>query len=196
MSNTSLNIDQTVNAIIGWNVDDKPSSGSSTIQFFAPGCVGQERAGVHPILYAIMFKMTQVLGLEQHVKHEKGIEKVETRSVRCVDLIVSPLAKEYPSSTSAAMLRLPIECKSDARQHSNLSQLLLAALDQVLGQLAKKAMFFFDFGGIGEDCTVIGLALTMGSVVVGCSRSLRCGNGKCEDHYNANQICTTIRQRN
>jgi hypothetical protein len=27
-------------------------------------------------------------------------------------------------------------------------------------------MFFFDFGGIGEDCTVVGLALNMGSVVV------------------------------
>lgn len=159
-------IDQTVNAIIGWNVDDNLSSGSSTIQFFAPGCVGQELAGVHPILCAIMFKMTQVLGLEKHVIHDQVMQKVETRSVRCVDFVVSLFAEEYSSTASAAMLGLPIECKPVARKHYQLEQLLVEALNQVLRHLAKKAMYFFDFGGIGEDCTVVGLALSMGYVVV------------------------------
>jgi serine/threonine protein kinase len=162
----SLKIDETVNAIIGWNVDDNPSTGSSTIQFVAPGCVGQELAGVHPILYAIMFKMTQVLGLEQHVIHEQRMQAVETCSVRCVDFVVSPLAEEYLASTPPALLRLPVEAKPVARMGAQVRKLLQDALNQVLGHLAKKAMFFFDFGGIGEDCTVVGLALNMGSVVV------------------------------
>lgn len=160
-------IDQTVNAVNGWKVDDNLSSGSSTIQFFAPACVGQELAGVHPILCAITFKMTQVLGFERHFIHDQVMQKVETRSVRCVDFVVSSLAEEYSSTTSAALLAdLPIKCKPVARKLYQLEQLLVEALNQVLRHLAKKAMYFFDFGGIGEDCTVVGLALSMGYVVV------------------------------
>ncbi|KAI2491566.1 hypothetical protein MHU86_22994 [Fragilaria crotonensis] len=161
-----LKIDTTVNAIIGWNVDDNSSTATSTTQFFAPGCVGQELAGVHPILYAIMFKMTQVLGLEQHVIHEQGMEKVDIRKVRSVDFVVSPLAEEYSSSTSPAMLRVPMECKPVARKNVPVGKLLVTARDHILGHMAKKAMIFFDVGGIGEDCTLVGLVLTMGSFVV------------------------------
>jgi hypothetical protein len=64
------------------------------------------------------------------------------------------------------MLGVPIEVKPITRKDTTVDKLLLEAQNQVVGHLAKRAMFSFDFGGIGEDCTVFGLELTMGSVTV------------------------------
>ena len=65
-----LKIDKTVN----WM--ERRRQPLSTIQFLAPGCVGYERAGVHYVLSAIMFKMTHALDLQQRVIHEQGMQKV------------------------------------------------------------------------------------------------------------------------
>ncbi len=145
----NLKIDRTVNAIIGWNVGDKPYAGSPTIEFYTPECVG-----LQPYLNAIMFKMSQLLGLEQHVQHgihEQEVQNVGNRSGRFVDFFVpSPFAAEFFSSSAATqpvMLGAPI-------------------LVKMLGKLAEKVEFFFDFGGIGADCTLVGLTLSMGSIFV------------------------------
>ncbi|KAI2495406.1 hypothetical protein MHU86_19120 [Fragilaria crotonensis] len=162
----SLKIERTVNAILGWNVGDNSSTESSAIEFFSPGCVAQELVGVQPILYALMFKMIHVLGLEQHVMQEQRIQMVGIRASPAVDFVVSALQEENSAETSTAGLGLPIEAKPVALSNSKVCKLLLDAQNQVVGHLAKKAMFFFDMGGIGEDCTFVGLALSMSSIVV------------------------------
>jgi hypothetical protein len=159
-----LKIEGTVNGIIGWN-DGEPMEPPMT-KFYTPFYVGQERDGVQPILYAIMFKMAQVLGLEPHITCEQGIPKVENRRGRYIDFVVTPSAEEYLFAILPAMLGVPIEVKPITRKNTTVDKLLLEAQNQVVGHLAKRAMFSFDFGGIGEDCTVFGLELTMGSVTV------------------------------
>jgi hypothetical protein len=158
-----LKIEETVNSIIGWN-DGGPEP--SMTKFYTPGYVGQERDGVQPILYAIMFKMAQVLGLEPHITREQGIPKFENRRGRYIDFVVTSSAEEYLFAILPGMLGVPIEVKPIARKNTTVDKLLLEAQNQVVGHLAKRAMFSLDFGGIGEDCTVFGLELTMGSISV------------------------------
>jgi hypothetical protein len=146
-------------------------------QFFIPGCVGQETKGAQPILYAIMAKMTQILGLASHITQEQGVPKIGNRSGHYVDFVVTHCAEEYLMAILPAMLGVPIEVKPISRKGILIPKLLLEAQDQVVGHLAKRAMSSFDFGGIGEDCTVFGLTLDMGSVTLLVLQTLQCGNG-------------------
>jgi hypothetical protein len=159
-----VKIEGTVNGIIGWNVGEPMEP--SMMNFYTPGYVGQERDGVQPILYAIMVKMVQVLRLGPHITCEQGMPKVENRRGRYIDFVVTSSAEEYLMAILPAMLGVPIEVKPITRKDTTVDKLLLEAQNQVVGHLAKRAMFSFDFGGIGEDCTVFGLELTMGSVTV------------------------------
>lgn len=56
--------------------------------------------------------------------------------------------------------------KPIARSNTTYEKLLLEAQKLVVGQLAERAILSFDFGGIGEDCTLYGLELTMASITV------------------------------
>ena len=136
-----------------------------SLDFYTPGIEGQEIKGVQPILYAILVKMVQILRLGKHVIREQAIREGETTGRRSVDFVVS-LPEEYLVSILPGMLGVPIEVKPINRKSSTVQQLLLEALTQVLGHLAKRAKFSFNFGGIGEDCKVFGLELTMGSVAL------------------------------
>ncbi|KAI2509378.1 protein tyrosine kinase [Fragilaria crotonensis] len=159
-------IDKTVKGIIGWNVGDEPISELSTAEFFTPGLVAQESEGVQPILYAIMFQMTRLLDLDQHITREQGIPRIENRRARYIDVVVASNVEEYLLAILPAMLGVPIEIKPTARKTTKINCLLVEAQNQLIGHLAKRAMFSFDFVGIGEDCTLFGLELTMGSVAV------------------------------
>ena len=156
-------IDGTVKGIIGWNVDN-PTDKSST-KFCTPGCESQEKNGVQPILYAIMVTMAQVLGLGSHITKEQWMRREEERRGCFIDFVVTSL-EEYLVTILPGMLGIPIEVKPISRKNTTVAQLLLEAQNQVMGHLARRATFSLDFGGIGEDCTVFGLELTMGSVAV------------------------------
>jgi hypothetical protein len=163
-----LKIEETVQGIIGWNVKDavKQPTTQPMTELFAPGCESQEKDGVQPILYAIMVKMVQLLGLgDKNITREQGVAKVGKGKGRYVDFVVTP-TEEYFLAVLPAMLGVPIEVKPISRKDTSVGQLLLEALNQVLGHLAKRVMSSFDFAGIGEDCEVFGLELTMGSVSV------------------------------
>ena len=67
----SQKIEGTVAAIIGWDIRNKPIDPSSAT-YYMPGCAAQERLGVKPILFAIMGKMAQVLGIGQQITGEDG----------------------------------------------------------------------------------------------------------------------------
>jgi Protein kinase domain len=157
-------IKKTVNGIIGWKAGDRIEL--SKTRFYIPGYVGQERDGVQPILYAIMVKMAQVLRLGPQITSEQGIPRVENRRGRYIDFVVNSSAEEYLFAILPAMLGVPIEVKPITRKDTTVDKLLLEAQNQVVGHLAKRAIFSFDFGGIGEDCTVFGLELTMASITV------------------------------
>lgn len=156
-------IQKTVNGIIEWNVGDRKASSK---EFFTPGCVAQEREGVQPILYAIMIKIARVLGVGQHITREQRVQKLENRAGRIVDFVVTPSVQEHVSVILAALLGVPIEIKPISRKNATFVKLLLEAQSQVVGQLAKRATFSFDLGGIGENCTFFGLELTMASITV------------------------------
>jgi Protein kinase domain len=139
---------------------------ASTTEFFVPGSVGQERDRVQPILYAIMAKMAQLLGLVPHITREQGIPIVENRPRDFADFVGTPSAEEYLLAIVPAMLCVPIEVCPIARKGTTIRRILWRAQSQVVGQLAMRALFHLEFGGMGEDCTVLGLVLTMASVSV------------------------------
>lgn len=77
-------MEDTVAAIIGWDVRNEPMD-PSTMAFYMPGRFASERHGVRPILLAIMGKMAQLLGLGPQITSEEGIPKVESRWGSFVD---------------------------------------------------------------------------------------------------------------
>jgi Protein kinase domain len=156
-------IGNTVQGIMGVDVSE-PMKQSKT-QFCTPCCKGQENDGVQPILYAIMVKMVLVLGLGKHVIREQTISKLGNGVSRRVDFVMTSV-EEYFYAILPAVLGVPIEVKPITRERSKVHHLLLEAQNQVIGHLAKRAIFSFGFGGVGEDCKVFGLELTMGSVAV------------------------------
>lgn len=156
-------IETTVKGVM--QVDVLKRMKQSKTKFYTPCCEGQENDGVQPILYAIMVKMVQVLGLGKHVTHEPTIKKRGNGVIHRVDFVVT-LAEEYIYAILPAMLGVPIEVNPITRKNSNVDKLLLGAQNQVIGRLAKRAISSFGLGGIGEDCKVFGLELNMGSVSV------------------------------
>jgi hypothetical protein len=158
-----LQIAQTAHAILQWNAKTPLDQCPALV---APDCVGHEVEEVQPILYAIMFKISQLLfGNGQQITGQQGIPRADNRPGRIVDFVVAPV-QEFLFAILPAMLGIPIEVKPVTRKGVTLDKLLLGAQNQLIGHLAKRAMFSFDFGGIGEDCQVFGLELTMGSVAV------------------------------
>ena len=107
-----------------------------------------------------------MLGLAPSVTWEQEIPHVENRPHDSANFVGTPLLEEYLLAIVPAMLGVPIEIKPITRKDTTLHNLLLRAQRQVVGQLAMQALFHLDFGGMGEDCTVVGLALTMGSITV------------------------------
>jgi hypothetical protein len=162
-----IKIEETVKLITRWDNISNPES-TSAKRFCMPGCKSQEKDGVQPILYAIMVKMVQVLGIghHPHLTREQVISKADQRRARVIDFVVTSSAEEYLLAILPAMLGVPIEVKPVLREKNKFAQLLVEAQNQVIGHLAKRAMFSFNFGGIGEDCTVFGLELTLGSISV------------------------------
>ena len=138
----------------------------STTKFVAPDdCERQERDGTQPILYAIMFQMAHVLGLEWHVTLEQEIPKAVNPSPCRVNFFATRV-EEHVLTGMPAMLGIPIEVTPTNRANADVARLLLEMQDQIIGHLAKRAIFAFNYGGVGEDCKVFGLELTMGSVAV------------------------------
>lgn len=136
-----------------------------------PGCESQEKEGVQPIMYAIMVRMKELLGVDppfrtsRHVIREQKTGKVENCPESIIDFVASTMEK-YLLTLIPGMLGIPIEVKPITHKNTNADQLLLESRNQVIGHLAKQAMFSLNYGGIGEDSTVFGIELTMGSVTM------------------------------
>lgn len=136
-----------------------------------PGCESQEKEGVQPIMYAIMVRMTELLGVDppfrtsRHVIREQKTGKVENCPESIIDFVASTMEK-YLLTLIPGMLGIPIEVKPITHKNTNADQLLLESRNQVIGHLAKQAMFSLNYRGIGEDSTAFGIELTMGSVTM------------------------------
>ena len=137
---------KTVKAIIGWKVGDTLQSNET---YYIPFNVAQEVHGVKPILYAIMIKLTLLLRLEQH-RNERN---------RDIDFIATSSLEEYLVYLLPELIGVPIEVKSSSRK-----KIIAEATNQVMARLAERAQFSFNFGGIGEDYSLFGLDISMGSV--------------------------------
>lgn len=147
----------TVKGIMEWNLDES----QSTTGFYIPGFVNEETIGVQPILSAILVKMAQILGLTLRT------QACSNDSSLYVDFVASNPEEEHLLAILPAMLGFPLEVNSISQKSSMLTGLLLLeAQNQVVRQLAKQAMLWLDFGGVGKDCEVFGLALNMVSVTV------------------------------
>ena len=156
-------IEKTVKGILALDVSKPPKAPAETI--FTPGFESQETEGVQPILFAIMVKIALVLKSENRITREQGLLKVGNRPSRFIDFAVVPV-EEYLMAILPAMMGVPIEVKPIARKNTKFEQLLLEAQNQLVGHLAKRVDFFFNVGGIGENCEAFGLELTMGSVAL------------------------------
>jgi hypothetical protein len=79
---------------------------SSTTEFYIPGNrVGQELMGVQTIMYAIMVKMAQVLGLvKPNETQNKGIPKGENHLHCYTDIVGTSSVEEYLYAILPGML--------------------------------------------------------------------------------------------
>jgi hypothetical protein len=146
-----------VKGIMEWNSN---GSAQSTTGFYIPSCVGQETIGVESIFVAIIVKLTQILGLVSRMPVCRDCSSHEDDFVR-----TSP-EEEHLLAILSEMLGVPIAVKPITRKNATATELLLEAQNEVIAQLATQAMFSLDFGGIGKDCEVFGLAVNMVSVTV------------------------------
>eukprot|EP00980_Cylindrotheca_fusiformis_P020444 scaffold7492_cov79-Cylindrotheca_fusiformis.AAC.1 len=134
----------------------------------------------HPILRAIILRMMRIvdvsltLGTEQFVPDPAAREateatepvKVPGTSGRRVDLEARKTTRENLSSLFPAMLGRVIEIKAVSENDSQLMKRLWQAENQIIGHLGRQASFSFDFGGVGENCDVYGISLSIWSVSV------------------------------
>eukprot|EP00980_Cylindrotheca_fusiformis_P028712 scaffold22639_cov105-Cylindrotheca_fusiformis.AAC.6 len=160
-------IAQTVQIILTW----EPDSTNEKIEFHQlvrPSFqTDNENTVDQPILRAILLRIIRMidhnnltLTSEQHVPilgTGEGTRGRRSDEVACK-------TQEYLSSLFPAMLGRAIEMK--AVSVTELENRLLKGENQVLGHLGKQAWFSFDFGGVGEDCVVYGICLTIWSVSV------------------------------
>jgi hypothetical protein len=96
----------------------------------------QEKRGVHPIVYSIMRTLASIINGRTNIIHE-----------------------QY-------MLGCPCEVKPLERVGETFGKLVEQGINQVTANLSKIVIDAFEFVGIGADCTVIGVVLTMISVQV------------------------------
>eukprot|EP00980_Cylindrotheca_fusiformis_P000816 scaffold210_cov103-Cylindrotheca_fusiformis.AAC.1 len=136
----------------------------------------------HPILRAIILRMMRIvdvslrtLGTEQFVPDpatsREATEATEPKKVpgtsgRRVDLEARKTREHFWSLFPVAMLGRVIEIKAVSENDSQLMKRLGQAESQVIGHLGRQAWFSFDFGGVGENCDVYGISLSIWSVSV------------------------------
>lgn len=161
----SQKIEATVAAIIGWDVRNEPVD-LSTTSLYVPSCAARGSLGVEPIWIAIMGKMAQVLGLGPQITGEEGGPKVENRWASCEGFETSSSAAEYLLATLPAMFGVPMVFCPISHRRGTLGQLLLEAQNKLVRDLGDQSMLFWDFGGLGVDCTLFGLEFTLGSIRV------------------------------
>jgi hypothetical protein len=120
-------IEQTVNGIMQWHIGK--SMASSSTEFYIPNNEGQEINGVQPILFAIMVKMAQLLGLVVPPKpQEEGIPRDENHPHRYTNNIGTSFVEEYLFTILPGMLGVPIQVKPIAQgKKKKIERLLLKA---------------------------------------------------------------------
>eukprot|EP00980_Cylindrotheca_fusiformis_P024596 scaffold12118_cov138-Cylindrotheca_fusiformis.AAC.13 len=125
-----------------------------------------------PILRAILLRIIEIVDLSLSVGNEQFVPtvgkeegQVPGTTGRRVDLELHE-TREHLSSLFPAMLGRVIEIKAVSNNESTLLKRLGQAESQVIGHLGKQAWFSFDIGGVGEDCVLYGISLSLWSVSV------------------------------
>eukprot|EP00978_Attheya_sp_CCMP212_P009082 scaffold21373_cov57-Attheya_sp.AAC.6 len=161
-------ISKTVNTILQWTPkesgEDVPENQEANI---VPSGVAQETKGAHPVLFAIMQKISSLLDYDTQLTHEQFIPRCGVRSSRFMDGMADHTT-EHLRATMAVFLGDPIEIKPLSRQGEPFANLVEHGENQTIGHCMQILLDRdFNFGcGLGRDGKVRGIVLTMISIEI------------------------------
>jgi hypothetical protein len=133
----------------------------------APSELAEETDGAHPILFAIMQKISSLLDDGTQSTHEQFIPKSGGGSSRFIDGTADRIM-EHLRATMAVFLGHPIEIKPLSRKSESFATLVEQGKNQTIGR-CMQTLFDRDFkfgGGLGRNGKVRGAVLTMISIEI------------------------------
>ena len=163
-----LTCDKILNGFLGTDALPKGSTQTSTQDsppIHLPPPKACEIKGSHPILYAILFKIAELIELDVQITREQATLAVDNSSGRRIDLVLNRIS-EYLRGVLAFMCFLPVEIKVVLRERVSFQVLLQQGAKQVTGHIAKALYHAFHFGGIGIHKRCRGAVLTLASIEV------------------------------
>ena len=90
----------------------------------------------------------------------------ESRWGSFVGFDASSSAAKYLLAIQPAIFCVPMVFKPISHRNGTLGQILLEAQNQLVRYLGDQTILFINIGGLGVDCILFGLELTMGSIRV------------------------------
>ena len=175
-------ISTTVNTILQWtpkeaneevpnesikDIDQKTTEAVTEETNWAPSGLAEETKGAHPILFAIMQKISSLLDYGTQLTHEQFIQKSGGRKSRFIDGTADRVM-EHLRAAMAVFLGDPIEIKPLSRKGESFAKLVQQGENQTIGhcmQILLDRDFNFG-GGLGRDGKVRGAVLTMISIEI------------------------------
>eukprot|EP00980_Cylindrotheca_fusiformis_P020479 scaffold7532_cov115-Cylindrotheca_fusiformis.AAC.1 len=158
---------KTVKQILAW---DPNNTGEINFhELVRPSFTNNDENDVErPILRAILLRIVQIVGLSQSLTtSEQSVPSLATGpEASNMDRVADEINEYVARSLLPATLGRAIQMNAVSEKKSEFERKLWKADNEVLGHLEKQASFFFDIGGVGADCELYGINLTLWSVSV------------------------------
>eukprot|EP00980_Cylindrotheca_fusiformis_P019701 scaffold6879_cov63-Cylindrotheca_fusiformis.AAC.1 len=160
---------KTVKHILAW--DPNNTEEINFHELVRPSFTNNDENDVErPILRAILLRIVQIVGLSQSLTtSEQSVPSLASRTAtsnRQMDRAADEISEYVARSLLPATLGRAIQINAVSEKKSKFERKLWKADNEVLRQLEKQASFFFDIGGVGADCELYGISLTLWSVSV------------------------------
>ncbi|CAJ1943847.1 unnamed protein product [Cylindrotheca closterium] len=127
----------------------------------------KETTVAQPILHALMYRVLDIVGLrslyvskEQRTRGQNGGE-----SDRIMDFLVHEI-REHILFALPSMIEGIVEVKKCGKDDSEDEKLIDLAVKQIVGNFAKRLRVEFNFLGIGADCELYGVAMSLSKISI------------------------------
>ncbi|CAJ1951832.1 unnamed protein product [Cylindrotheca closterium] len=125
----------------------------------------KENASVHPILHAIIYRVLGVVGLRELYmsKEHKTRSKIQDEKEHGVDFLVDEM-QEQLIHFLPRMIEAAVEVKRCGRNDKKDKELFDCAVKRVIGKSAERLWGELNFLGIGVDCDLYGVAVSLSKI--------------------------------
>ena len=160
-------IEETCQHIVKWKMNTALDEERT---YYRPKGVAQETKAVQPILFALMWKISRILGGSMHLTKEQYLPKDSEKSKRWIDAMFSIVVKQHLGSTNGSLLGKSVEIKPLSRkgEGQDFTKMVKGGENQVIGhayQTLWDAAFQY-CRGLGKDGRASGMVLTMASALL------------------------------